>query len=93
VCARARARVESSVDQVLERQVNRTEEEPEEEEDEVAEDKVTFLDALKRLEMVRKCMQESDTDDGFTVMCGKHENKLCRLRAQEKNLQQHLLTH
>jgi len=56
-------------------------------------DNVTLLDALKRLEMVRKCMQESDTDDGFTVMCGKHENKLCRLRAQEKNLQQHLLTH
>ena len=60
--------------------MNRTEEE----EDKVAEDKVTFLDALKRLEVVRKYMQGSDTDDSFTVMCGKHENKLCSLRAQEK---------
>ena len=71
--------VESSVDQVLDRQVKRTEEESEEEED-----KVTFLDALKGLEVVRKYMQESDTDGGITVICSKHENELCRLRAQEK---------
>jgi hypothetical protein len=76
--------VESSVDKVSDRQVNRTEEEPEEEEDEVAEDKVTFLDTLKGLEVVRKYMQESDTDGGITVMCSKDENELCRLRPQEK---------
>jgi len=76
--------VESSVDHVSEQQVKRTEEEPEEEEDELAEDKVMFLDILKGLEVVRKYLQESDTDDGITVMCSKHENELCGLRAQEK---------
>jgi hypothetical protein len=71
--------VESSVDQVSDRQVNRTEEESEKEED-----KVTFLNALKGLEVVRKYMQESDTDDGITVKCSKHENELCGLRTREK---------
>lgn len=76
--------VESTVDQVLDRQVTGTEEEPEEEEDEVAEDKVTFLDAPKGLEVVRKYMQESDTDGGITVMCCTHESNLCRCRTEEK---------
>jgi hypothetical protein len=78
-----------SVDQVLDQQLTRPEEEMEEE---VAEDKTTFLDALKGLETARKYMCQFDTKDNITVMCNKVENELYRPRTQEKRNNQLLLT-
>jgi hypothetical protein len=40
----------------------------------VAEDRVTFLDALEGLEVATKYMRQLDTEDSITVMCNKLEN-------------------
>lgn len=60
-----------SVHQVLDQRLTRPEEESDKEEAEVAEGKVTFLDALKALEVARQCMFQLDMED-------KLENELHR---------------
>jgi DDE superfamily endonuclease. len=76
--------VESFVDQLLDWQVIRTEEESEEKNDKVAEDKVTFLDALKGPEVIRKYMHESDSDDGITLQCAQNSKMNWTIWEQEK---------
>jgi hypothetical protein len=66
-----------SVDQVLDQQLTRLEEE-----EKVAEHKATFFDALKGLEAARKCIDQFDTKNNIIVMCSKVESKLYRLKVQ-----------
>jgi len=47
-------------------------------------DKVTLLDALKKLEVVRKCMCQFGIKDNIVTMCNKIENKLYRLKSWRK---------
>lgn len=47
-------------------------------------DKVTFLDALKRLEVARKYMCQSDIKDNTVTMCNKIENELNSLKSWRK---------
>jgi hypothetical protein len=71
------------VNQVLDEDLTRLEEELEaEEEVEVAECKATFMDPLKGLEAARKYIHQFDTKNSIIVMCNKLESKLYRLRAQ-----------
>lgn len=67
-----------SVDEALDQQLER----PEEEEEEVAEDKETFLDALEGLKLVRKNMCHFDLEDSIVTMCNKLEKVLYRLRVE-----------
>jgi hypothetical protein len=61
-------------------------------EQEVEEDKTKFFDALKGLEVTREHTCHFDTKDNITVMCNKAQNKLNRLRTQEKKETNDLLT-
>jgi hypothetical protein len=72
-----------SVDQVLDQQLTRSEEEPEGDK-EVAEHKATFLDALKGLEAARKYIHQFHTKNNITVKCNNVQNELYRMRAQRK---------
>jgi len=47
-------------------------------------DNVTLLDALKRLEVARKCMCQFDMKDNIVTMCNKTENKLYRFKSWRK---------
>jgi len=68
---------------VLDQQLSRPEEELEQEEEGVAEDNVTFLDALKVLEVVRMCIHQFDIEDSIIVLlCSKLENEVHRWRAK-----------
>jgi hypothetical protein len=69
------------VDQVLKRELTT----PEEPEEEAAEDKTTFLDALKELDAARKCMYQFDTEDNIILTCNKLENELHRLRTGRRD--------
>jgi hypothetical protein len=70
-----------SVDQLLDQQLTRPEEESEEKE-EVAERKATtFLDALKGQGATRQYMCPFDIKNSITVMCRGVENELYRLTA------------
>jgi hypothetical protein len=71
-----------SVNQVLNQQLTRPEEELEEEE-EIAEHKPTFLNAFKRLEASRKYLWQFDTQNNNIVMCSEVENELYRLTTQK----------
>lgn len=73
-----------TVDQVLDQQLTGPEEELEQKEEEVAEDNVTFLDALKGLEVVRTYMCQFDIEDSIIVLCNKLENEVCRWRAKKQ---------
>jgi len=79
---------------VLDQQLTRPEEELEQEEEGVAEDNVTFLDALKGLEVVRMYICQFDSEDSI-VLCSKLENEVHRWKAppppQKKNIF-HLVT-
>jgi len=58
---------------------------PEEEvkyEDEMVEDTVTFLYALKGLQLARKCMWQIGFEDIIVSMCCKLENELYREKNQ-----------
>jgi hypothetical protein len=66
-----------SVDQVLDQYLTKPEEE-----EEVAENKATFLDALKGPEAARKYMCQFGTKRSITVMCIEIETEQCRLRIQ-----------
>jgi hypothetical protein len=72
-----------SVNQVLDQHLTKPEEETDEEE-EVAEYKVTFLDAPKGLEAVTKNICQFDTNSSINVMCNEVDNDLYRLRTQAK---------
>jgi hypothetical protein len=65
---------------VLDQQLTRPEEEMQEEgeEEEVAEDKVTFLDAGKGLEVARKYMCRFDPVDNIIIRWNKLQNELHR---------------
>jgi hypothetical protein len=63
-----------------------------EEEEEVAEHKLTFLNAFKRLEAARKCLCQFDTENNFPVMHSKVENELYRLTTQKRYKRKLLLT-
>jgi hypothetical protein len=65
------------IDHVLDQHLSRPEEA-----EEVAEHKVTFLDAQKELEAARNYMCHFDTENNISVMCNEVENELYRLRAQ-----------
>jgi hypothetical protein len=52
-----------------------------------AENKATFLDALKGLEAARKYVCQFDTKNSITLMYNRVENKLCRLKSQEEKKQ------
>jgi hypothetical protein len=67
----------------VDQQLTRPEEEPEKEK-KVAEDRTTFLDALKGLEVDRKYVCQFGTDYSIIVLCNTVENELYRLRTQEK---------
>jgi hypothetical protein len=58
-----------SVNQVLDQYSTKAKEE-----EEVAENKATFLDALKGLEAARKCMCQFDTDKSIPVICMNIKN-------------------
>lgn len=47
-------------------------------------DKVTLLDALKRLEVARKYKCQFDIKDNIVIMYNKFENKLYRLKSWRK---------
>jgi hypothetical protein len=70
-----------SVHQVLDQRLTRPEEVSDEEEkkEEVAEEKVTLLDALKALEVARQCIFQLDMED-------KLENELHRQTVNEKEI-------
>jgi hypothetical protein len=70
---------------VLDQQLTRPEEELEQEEEEVAEDNVTFLDALKGLEVVRMYICQFDVEDSIIVLFSKLEIEVYRWRAKKKN--------
>jgi len=63
--------------------LTRPEEELEQEEEKVTEDIVTFLDALKGLEVVRMYICQFDIEDSVIVLCSKLENEVCRWRERE----------
>jgi hypothetical protein len=56
-----------AVDQVLDEQLAKPEEQKEEEE-EVSEDKLAFLNALKELEAARKYICEFDAEDSIIII-------------------------
>jgi hypothetical protein len=53
-----------------------------EEAEEVAEHKITFLDAQRKLEAARKYICHFDPENNIILMCSEVENELCRLIAQ-----------
>lgn len=56
-----------STGEVLDQQLNSTEEE------EVAEDRAAFLDPVEGIKVARKCMFQIDNEGSMIVMCNKLE--------------------